>query len=76
MQNVKTLVDMRIAEEIKGVPHGQIKIVQGEQSDGTTDYALFINDEYLGSLDGVVNAQQAILAGLGKIRELLVLLSE
>lgn len=73
MQNVKTLIDMRISQNIDGVPHGTIKIVSG-QIDGKPDYALFVNDEYFGSLDKVVNEQQAVLAGIGKIRELLAFL--
>jgi hypothetical protein len=76
IQDVKTLLDMRIASEIKGVPHGTVKIVRGKLQNGTVDYALFVNDEYLGSLEGVVNEQQAILVGIGKIREMVALLSE
>lgn len=75
MREVKTLLDMRLATEIKGIPSGTFKIVEGKLADGTMDYAFFVNDEYLGSIEGAGNAQQAILVGLGKIRELLGLLA-
>ncbi len=76
MQNTKTLIDMRIAQGIQGIPYGQIKLVRGVLATGAPDYALFADNEYLGSVDGVINEQQAVLVGVGKIRELLALLSE
>ena len=75
-KNVTTVLDMRIAQGLKGIPYGQIKIVRGTLENGSPDYALFVNDDYLGSLDGAINDQQGILAGLGKIRVLVGLLSE
>ena len=79
MRHVKTLLDLRIAPNIEGIPPGALKLVQGEvavgDADGKIDYAIFINDEYLGSLEASTE-QEAVLEGLVKMRDLLVLLSE
>lgn len=79
MQHVKTLLDLRIVPDIKGIPHGTVKLVQGEvdsgEADGKIDYAIFVNDEYLGSLEASTE-QEAVLAGLMKMRDLLLLSSD
>ena len=79
MQHVKTLLDLRIAPDIDGIPHGTVKLVEGEvtsgEADGKIDYAIFVNDEYLGSLEASTE-QEAVLAGLVKMRDLLALLSD
>ncbi len=79
MQHVKTPLDLRIASDIDGIPHGIVKLVEGEvtsgEADGKIDYAIFVNDEYLGSLEASTE-QEAVLAGLVKMRDLLILLSE
>ncbi len=79
MQHVKTPLDLRIASDIDGIPHGIVKLVEGEvtsgEADGKIDYAIFVNDEYLGSLEASIE-QEAVLAGLVKMRDLLILLSE
>ena len=79
MKYVKTLLDLRIAPDIDSIPHGTVKLVQGEvtsrEADGKIDYAIFVNDEYLGSLEATTE-QEAVLAGLVKMRDLLILLSD
>ncbi len=71
----RTLVTLHIAPDIKGIPSGTIELQQVERPDKTIDYTLIVDGDELGSLPGVVNEQQAVLAGLGKMRELLVELS-
>ena len=64
---VETIVDLRIASG--SVPQGQFKIVKGN-IDGSPDYAIFADDEYIGSFEAATE-QEAVCEGLTKIRELL-----
>ena len=76
MQHVKTLLDLRIAPDLEGILDGNFKLVQGEvaggAADGKIDYAIFVNDEYLGSLEASTE-QEAVLMWLLKMRDLLLL---
>jgi hypothetical protein len=82
MQHVKhvtTLLDLRIAPDNKGIPPGTLELVRAElaggEADGKIDYAIFLNDEYLASLEASTEPEAAF-EWLVRIRDLLLLFSQ
>jgi hypothetical protein len=65
IEQTTTLLDLRVDSVIKGVPQ-RIKVVKGIQADQSVSYALFIADEYQGSLSEASSDQQAVLFVLDK----------
>lgn len=68
MKNVVSLLDLRFAQGIIGIPFGQIKVVRGETDTGEQDYAIFADDEYIGSIPDITSDQQAIQVGIERIQ--------
>jgi hypothetical protein len=70
-RRMKILLDMRVAEEsIPNNPYRLVKLVGVWRPDAAMDCALLANDKHLVRFDPVVNEQQAILIGLGRIQDL------